>query len=166
MIRLATSDDAAVICAIYNHYVTNTTITFEEDPVAPAEMAQRIANANAQHCWYVFEQDGAVAAYAYATPWRVRPAYRHSVETTVYVKPGGGGKGIGTELYTHLILQLRKRGFRAVIGGIALPNNASVALHERLGFTQVAHFVDVGHKFGKWIDVGYWELVLKPREAN
>ena len=161
MIRQATPGDAEGICEIYNHYVVNTTITFEEDPVMPSAMALRIENVNAQHCWFVFEQDGAIAGYAYATPWRVRAAYRHSVETTVYIQPGAGGKGIGTALYTHLIVQLRKRGIRAVIGGISLPNNASIALHERMGFTQVAHFADVGHKFGKWIDVGYWELVLK-----
>lgn len=163
MIRLATSDDAAAICAIYNHYITTSTITFEEDEVDPAEMAQRIANVNATHCWYVFASDesGTIEGYAYATPWRVRSAYRFSVETTVYVKPGSGGKGIGTTLYTHLITELRQRGIRSVIGGIALPNPASVALHESMGFAQVAHFVDVGYKFDKWIDVGYWELVLK-----
>jgi phosphinothricin acetyltransferase len=162
MIRLATSGDAAAICDIYNHYIANTTISFEEAPVEPAEMAQRIENINSKHCWFVYEENSVIEGYAYATPWRVRSAYRHSVETSVYIKFGGGGKGIGTALYTHLIAELRHRGIRVLIGGIALPNPASVALHERMGYTQVAHFVDVGQKFGKWIDVGYWELVLKP----
>jgi len=160
MIRLATPADAAAICAIYNYYIVNTTISFEENPVEADDMAQRIETTNTRHCWFVYEENGIIEGYAYATPWRVRSAYRNSVETSVYINHNSGGKGIGTALYTHLIAELRQRGIRAVIGGIALPNRASVALHERMGFTQVAHFVDVGQKFGKWVDVGYWELVL------
>lgn len=166
MIRLATSSDAAAICDIYNYYIASTTISFEENPVDAADMAQRIETANTKHCWYVYEEDGHIVGYAYATPWRVRSAYRNSVETSVYIHHESGGKGIGTTLYTHLLAELRQRGIRAVIGGIALPNRASVALHERMGFTQVAHFVDVGMKFGKWIDVGYWQLVFKDNQAK
>ena len=160
MIRLASASDAAAIAAIYNHYVATTTISFEEQEVAVAEMAQRIAEVGARLPWLVFEQDGAVLGYAYATPWRVRSAYRFSVESTVYVAPGQGGKGIGASLYGSLIGALRERGLQVMIGGIAQPNPASVALHERLGFEKVAHFRRVGRKFGQWIDVGYWELQL------
>jgi L-amino acid N-acyltransferase YncA len=160
MIRPATASDAAAIAAIYNHYVASTTISFEEQEVPVAEMAQRIAEVSAKLAWLVFEQDGAVLGYAYATPWRARSAYRFSVESTVYVAPGQGGKGIGSALYGSLIGMLRERGLQVMIGGIAQPNAASVALHERLGFEKVAHFRRVGRKFGQWIDVGYWELQL------
>jgi phosphinothricin acetyltransferase len=166
MIRLATPDDAAAVCAIYNYYIANTTISFEENPVDAADMAQRIENINSKHCWFVYEENGVIEGYAYATPWRVRSAYRHSVETSVYIRHDLGGKGIGTALYTHMLAELRRRDIRAVIGGIALPNPASVALHERMGYMQVAHFVDVGFKHGKWVDVGYWELLLKPTSSE
>jgi len=115
----------------------------------------------AQFPWYVWERGGEVAGYAYATPWRVRSAYRFSVETTVYVAPGHARHGIGLQLYTSLIESLRGKGIQVALGGIAQPNPASVALHERLGFEKVAHFKRVGHKFGQWIDVGYWELQLQ-----
>lgn len=160
MIRPATTADASAIAAIYNHYVTSTTITFEEDAVAQAEMASRIESVSAQLLWYVHEQDGAVTGYAYATPWRARSAYRFSVETTVYVAPGYARQGIGLQLYSALIDELRSRGIQVVLGGIAQPNPASVALHENLGFEKVAHFQRVGRKFEQWIDVGYWELQL------
>ena len=160
MIRPASPNDAAAVAAIYNHYVASTTITFEEQEVTVGEMAQRIAEVGAKLPWLVFEQDGAVLGYAYATPWRARSAYRFSVESTVYVASGRGGKGIGSALYCSLIGALRERGLQVVIGGIAQPNPASVALHERLGFEKVAHFRRVGRKFERWIDVGYWELLL------
>lgn len=160
MIRTATAADAGAIAAIYNHYVTSTTITFEEEAVTQADMASRIASVSAQLPWYVYEHDGAVTGYAYATPWRVRSAYRFSVETTVYVAPGCARQGIGLQLYSALIDALRCRGIQVVLGGIAQPNPASVALHETLGFEKVAHFKRVGRKFEQWIDVGYWELQL------
>lgn len=160
MIRLATQDDAAAVADIYNHYVAGTTITFEEQAVSSSEMAQRIADVGARLPWYVFERDGAVIGYAYATPWRARSAYRFSVESTVYVAHDAARQGIGSQLYEALIDDLRARGLQVVIGGIAQPNTASVNLHERLGFQKVAHFTRVGRKFERWIDVGYWELQL------
>jgi L-amino acid N-acyltransferase YncA len=159
-IRLAALADAAAIAAIYNHYVQTTTITFEEQAVHIDEMARRIENVGATLPWYVFERDGAVIAYAYATPWRVRSAYRFSVESSVYVSPGVPRQGIGSQLYKVLIEDLRARGMQVVLGGIAQPNTASVRLHESLGFEKVAHFKRVGRKFGQWVDVGYWELQL------
>lgn len=160
MIRAATADDAAAIVAIYNHYIATTTISFEERPVAPDEMAGRIRDVTARLPWLVFEDDGAVLGYAYATAWRVRSAYRFSAETSVYLAPGQGGRGIGTALYKALLARLREQGVHMAIGGIAQPNPASVALHESLGFEKVAHFKEVGRKFERWIDVGYWELRL------
>ena len=160
-IRAALPADAAAICAIYNHYVTTTAITFEEAAVAEPDMAQRISDvATAALPWLVVEVDGVVVGYAYATKWRARVAYRYSVESTVYVDKDHGGQGLGRAVYTALLDCLRERNLRLVIGGIALPNEASVGLHERLGFRKVAHFSEVGMKFGRWIDVGYWELNL------
>lgn len=158
MIRKVTPADAATIIAIYNHYIATTTISFEENPVSEEEMAQRIKDVTANMPWYVEEQDGQVVGYAYATPWRARSAYRFSVESTVYVSPEHPRKGIGARLYQVLIDDLRSRGIHVVLGGIAQPNAASVALHERFGFEKVAHFKDVGLKFEQWVDVGYWEL--------
>ena len=160
MIRPATSADAAAIAAIYNHYVNTTTISFEEQAVTVDEMARRIGEVQARLPWYVFEREGAVLAYSYATPWRVRSAYRFSVESSVYVAPDQARQGLGAQLYRTLIEDLRARGLQVAIGGIAQPNPASVGLHEALGFRKVAHFSRVGCKFGRWVDVGYWELQL------
>lgn len=160
-IRPVTSADAARIVAIYNRYVADTTISFEEQPVPEAEMAERIRDvADAGLPWLVAVHEGEPVGYAYATRWRARPAYRHSVESTVYLADGASGRGWGTLLVGRLIEQLRAAGLRTVIVGIAQPNARSVALHERLGFRKVAHFADVGYKFGRWIDVGYWQLSL------
>jgi L-amino acid N-acyltransferase YncA len=159
-IRPATPADADAVCRIYNPYVQDTIITFEETPVAAAEMAVRIENLCRTHPWYVHEDAGTVTGYAYAGPWRPRAAYRDAVESTVYVESGLVGKGIGSQLYDALLAELRQRSFHCVMGGIALPNAASVALHERKGFAKVAHFREVGWKFQQRIDVGYWELVL------
>jgi phosphinothricin acetyltransferase len=159
-IRRATPDDADAICRIYNPYVTDTVISFEESPVTAADMAARIVDLSRTHPWFVYEASGAVVGYAYAGPWRTRPAYRDAVESTVYVESGLVGSGIGSKLYDALIEELRRRSFHCAMGGIALPNAASVALHERKGFIKVAHFREVGWKFQRRIDVGYWELVL------
>jgi L-amino acid N-acyltransferase YncA len=162
MIRTATAADASAIVSIYNYYVTSTTITFEEAAVTAEEMARRIDNvASAGLPWLVLESEGKVIGYAYATKWRERAAYRYSVESTVYLRQGHGGKGLAGPLYGALIAQLRECGVHAVIGGIAQPNEASVRLHEKLGFQRVAMFREVGRKFDRWLDVGYWELLLK-----
>jgi phosphinothricin acetyltransferase len=160
MIRPALISDAPAICAIYNHYITSTTVTFEEALVTTADMEQRIRDISAKLPWLVFEQDGQVAGYAYATPWRVRSAYRFSVESTVYVAPLQIRRGIGAQLYNALLERLRGADVRVVLGGIALPNPASVALHEHFGFEKAAHLRQVGRKFDQWIDVGYWQLLL------
>jgi len=160
-IRPASSPDAARICAIYNHYVAGSTISFEEAPVSTDDMAARIAEVtNGGLPWLVLDVDGVVAGYAYATKWRARPAYRHAVESSVYLDPALAGRGHGRRLYARLLDELRSRGLHTVIGGIAQPNERSVALHEALGFRKVAHFSEVGFKLGRWVDVGYWQLLL------
>jgi phosphinothricin acetyltransferase len=157
-IRPATSTDAEAIAAIYNHYVRETTVTFEEQEVTAAEMASRLADvAAARLPWLVAEAADGVVGYGYATKWRVRAAYRYSVETSIYLAPAMTGRGIGRALYDPLLDVLRERSIHTAIGGIALPNAASIALHERLGFVKVAHLGEVGFKFGRWIDVGYWQ---------
>ena len=161
MIRMANSEDAGPIAAIYNYFVENTVISFEEEAVSDTEMAARIEALHADGLpWLVMEQDGAVVGYAYATKWRARRAYRHAVESSVYVDHRCPRQGIGARLYEALVIALRERALHAVIGGIALPNAASVALHEKFGFEKVAHFKEVGFKQGRWVDVGYWQLTL------
>jgi L-amino acid N-acyltransferase YncA len=164
MIRSALSDDAPQICEIYNHYVETTVITFEENAVPNTEMSRRIADTTARFPWLVTEIDGAIAGYAYATTWKSRSAYRFSVESAIYLKPELTGRGIGDELYAALIAELRERRLHSVIGGIALPNPASIALHEKLGFRKIGVFPEVGWKLDTWVDVGYWELVLNSAE--
>ena len=160
MIRYAKTDDAAEICKIYNHYVLGTTITFEEEPVSTDEMAQRIAETLQSLPWLVWERDESLQGFCYASKWKGRCAYRHSVESTVYVRADSIGRHIGSQLYRALLDELRQRKFHTVIGGIALPNDASVALHEKLEFEKVAQFREVGNKFDRWIDVGYWQLLF------
>jgi phosphinothricin acetyltransferase len=158
LVRDATRADAAAIAAIYNPYVTESIVTFEEDPVPASEIARRIEDVLSDGFpWLVAEQDRAVVGYAYATQWKGRRGYRHSTEITVYLDQACGGRGIGSELYRELFARLERKGVHVVIGGIALPNDASVALHEKFGLRKVAHFSEVGTKFGRWIDVGYWQ---------
>ena len=159
-IRDVTAADARAICAIYNPYIAGTVISFEEEPVADDTMRRRIEEITAQHPWLVAEEGARIVGYAYAAPWHRRAAYRYTVESTIYLAPAAGGRGVGYSLYAALLEALKARGVRRVIGGIALPNPASVALHERLGFLKVGHFEAVGHKHGRAIDVGYWELEL------
>lgn len=160
-IRAAELSDAAGIAAIYNHYVEQTIVTFEETPVSDAEMAARIEDVRSESLpWLVAEEAGRLVGYASSTKWKSRTAYRFSAEITVYVEPAHARRGIGSKLYSRLFPLLQARGIHAVIGGIALPNEASVALHEKFGMRKVAHFPEVGFKFDRWIDVGYWQRTL------
>jgi phosphinothricin acetyltransferase len=161
MLRAATTTDAAAIAEIYNYYVLNTIITFEEEAVPVAEMAQRLTDVLGGGLpWFVWEEGGRVLGYAYAGKWKSRCAYRYSVESSIYLAPSATGRGLGTKLYLALIDALRAKGIHSIIGGIALPNPASVGVSEKLGFQKIGHFKEVGWKFEKWIDVGYWELIL------
>jgi len=161
MIRPVKQQDAQALADIYNHYVKNTVITFEEDCINNNEMIKRIEKiTNLDLPWLVIEENDVLLGYAYATPWKARSAYRFSVEATVYLTPKEQGKGLGTELYQALISELKQKSIHSVLGGITLPNPASVALHEKLGMTKVAHFHQVGRKFDQWLDTGYWQLTL------
>lgn len=160
MIRPARLEDSGAIADIYNWYIEHTIITFEETPLTAADIAARMTLTE-PHCpWLVLELDGVVRGYAYAGIWKARSAYRHSRETTIYLHRDYGGAGHGRILYQSLIDELRQGPIHVLIGGIALPNPASVGLHEHLGFKQVGGFTEVGKKFGNYIDVGYWQLTL------
>jgi L-amino acid N-acyltransferase YncA len=161
-IRAATELDAATLADIYNPYIIETIITFEEAAISPSDMAARVAEAHAVGLPFLLAHARSVpVGFAYASKWKGRCAYRHTVETTVYVGRDHWRCGVGTALYTKLLDLLQGAGFHAAIGGIALPNEASIALHERLGFTKVAQFREVGFKFNRWIDVGYWQLLFE-----
>jgi phosphinothricin acetyltransferase len=161
MIRPVQLADAQALADLYNPYIRDTTITFEEEPVTAEEMASRIEKVTAAYPWLVWEEAGRVLGYAYSSVWRARAAYRHSTETAIYLALDQRGQGRGAVLYRALLDELRQRGFHLVLGGLALPNEASVRLHEALGFRKAGHIREAGRKFGRWIDVGFWELLLK-----
>lgn len=163
MIRGAHAGDAGAIAAIYAPEVLEGVATFELDPPGADEIARRMA-AGASMPWLVWDEAGAVLGYAYASAYRARAAYRRTVETTVYVARAAQGRGIGRRLYAALLERLTAEGFTQALGVIALPNDASVALHEALGFRQVARLERVGYKFGRWLDVGYWQRGLAGEE--
>lgn len=161
IIRAATMQDAEGVVDIYNYYVTNTVVTFEEEPLSASDFTQRIQDVQSTSFpWLVAEHNGDILGYAYAVPWKNRSAYRFSAEVTIYLHPAHGGRGIGSRLYETLFAILQDRGLHTLMGGIALPNDASVALHEKFGFQKIAHFSEVGFKFDRWIDVGYWQRIL------
>jgi phosphinothricin acetyltransferase len=154
--------DAAACAAIYAPHVEGSAVSFEEQPPSAAEMAARIERVAATHAWLVAELAGRVVGYAYACPFQARPAYRWSVSVSVYVDAAARGRGVGRTLYLELFAGLRARGFRMACAGITLPNAASVALHEALGFEPVGVNRQIGWKEGAWRDVGWWQLELSP----
>ncbi len=160
MIRSATPGDAVAIASIYNHYIEESVVTFEVDQVSAAEMRSRIETGCATHPWLVAVDADSVLGYAYATQWKSRAAYRNTVETSVYVAREHHGNGVGERLYRELIERVAKQGFHAALGGIALPNPASVALHEKLGFRKVGELEQVGWKHDRWVNVGYWQRIF------
>ncbi|WP_321488544.1 arsinothricin resistance N-acetyltransferase ArsN1 family B [uncultured Hyphomonas sp.] len=159
-IRLATSDDAGWIADIYAPYVRDTVISFEMEPPPAEEMAQRIETTLQTYPWLVAEEAGRPLGYAYASPHRARAAYRWSCDVSVYVGPQAQRKGVGMLLYVRLLEMLEGQGFRNAFAGIALPNAASIGLHERLGFTHLGTYRNVGYKLGAWHDVGWWQKIL------
>jgi phosphinothricin acetyltransferase len=154
--------DAAACAAIYAPSVESTPISFELTAPDAAELARRIEKYSATHQFLVAEEAGEVVGYAYACRWRERPAYDWSVEVSVYVDPSRQGEGIGRALYTELFDGLRTQGYRIAVAGITLPNPASIALHERLGFAPIGALREIGWKVSAWHDVGYWQLHLLP----
>jgi L-amino acid N-acyltransferase YncA len=154
--------DAAACAAIYAPHVEGTAVSFEERAPDAAEMGARIERYGASHAWLVAEREEEVVGYAYATPFNERPAYRWSANVSVYIGDNARGQGIGRALYVALFDRLRERGFRMACAGITLPNPASEALHERLGFELVGVNREIGWKHGAWRDVGWYQLELAP----
>ncbi|WP_137284226.1 arsinothricin resistance N-acetyltransferase ArsN1 family B [Halorussus salinisoli] len=167
-IRLADEADAAAVRDIYAPVVENTAVSFEDEPPSEGEMADRIADTLPRYPWLVCETESGdeIAGYAYAGTHRKRGAYRWSVDVSVYVAADHRGKGLGRGLYESLLELLRLQGFYNAYAGIALPNEASVALHESLGFEQVGVYESVGYKRGEWRDVGWWQLQLRDRPED
>ena len=160
-VRAISDTDAEPVTRIYNHYITNTIVTFETEPVDSADMLKRIRETRDTGLpWIVAETGAGIAGFAYASRWKGRCAYRFSVESTIYLDAEQTGRGLGKRLYAQLIDEIRAISMHSVIGGISLPNEASVRLHETLGFKQIGQFEQVGRKFDRWIDVGYWQLLL------
>ncbi|MBS0214988.1 MAG: N-acetyltransferase [Proteobacteria bacterium] len=160
-VRDAVAADAAAIAAIYNVHVRGTIVTFELDEVDGGEMQRRMQQGSGLGLpWLVAESAGEVIGYAYAGQWKARAAYARTVESSIYLADTARGRGLGKRLYGELITRLRGLGIHAVIGGVSLPNASSVALHESMGFEAIGAFREVGWKLGRWIDVGYWQLLL------
>jgi phosphinothricin acetyltransferase len=157
LVRPALDSDAAACAAIYAPYVTDTAVSFEEDPPSAADMAGRIA---AAHDWLVLEDAGRVVGYAYAGTFHPRAAYRWACETSVYLQRGFERRGGGRALYEVLLPRLVERGFRVAIAGMTLPNEGSVGLHRAFGFEPVGTYRRIGFKFGRWHDVAWTQLML------
>jgi phosphinothricin acetyltransferase len=154
--------DAAACAAIYAPSVFSGPTSFEEAAPDEGEMADRVSRLTTTHPWLVAERDGVLAGYAYACSHRARPAYRWSTDVSVYVDQRNRRQGVGRRLYEDLLDRLRGQGFRIACAGVTLPNEASVALHERLGFVAAGVYRDIGWKAGAWRDVGWWQLDLNP----
>ncbi|HLK43462.1 MAG TPA: GNAT family N-acetyltransferase [Thermoleophilia bacterium] len=159
MIREATPEDAAACAVIYAPYVTDSIISFETVPPTAAEMERRI---RAAHLWLVAEREGEVCGYAYGSSHRERDAYRWAADVAIYLSAEHHGRGLGRGLYAELLDGLRGRGICVVCAGIGLPNAASEGLHRAMGFTEVGVYRRIGFKFGRWVDVRWYQLDLQP----
>ena len=160
MIREVRPDDAAQIAEIYNRYILETTISFETQPLSAEDMRIRIEEISSYFPYFVAENNGKLTGYCYAHPWKERAAYCKTLETTIYLASEAKGKGLGTRLIDRLIDECRNRGYHVLIACITAENEESCQFHERLGFKKVSHFEQVGQKFGRWLDVADYELIL------
>ena len=160
VIREFTEADVSAANALTNHYIEKTVVHFASMPATDPEFAQVWREGCKRFPWLTAESDGRFAGYAKGATWRTRDAYAHTVETGIYIARDVQGRGVGKALYAALLDRLRRDGFRIAIGGVTLPNAASVRLHETLGFRHAGTFHAVGHKFDQWHDVGFWELDL------
>jgi phosphinothricin acetyltransferase len=161
ILRPARESDFVPIVDLTNHYIAHTSIHFSYDPLAPGDMRALWLRDRDRYPWFVAEIDGQFAGYAKAAPWRERAAYQWVAELGIYVAERSHRTGVGSALYTRVIEECARAGFDSVLGGITLPNDPSVRLHEKLGFVKVAHFPRVGYKLGAWYDVGFWQRFLR-----
>lgn len=160
MIRSVQIKDVPQLADLYNFYVQTSSVTFEEDLVSIPEFEQRVNEISAKYPYLVYEENGRIVGYAYAGAFRTRVAYRFACETSVYIHKDHFRKGIAYQLYDALLKALIGSEFKTAIGGITLPNESSVSLHEKFGFQKVAEFKSVGYKFNQWYDVGFWQKLL------
>jgi L-amino acid N-acyltransferase YncA len=160
MIREVAIKDAKQIVDIYNYYVLNSIVTLDLLPFSVLDFEEKIQTISKDFPFIVFEEGSEILGYAYANTFRTKPAYKNTVELTIYINHSEIGKQIGKKLYGELLRLLKNLNYHVVIGGLTLPNEASVKLHENFGFEKVAHFKEVGYKFDKWHDVGFWQLTL------
>lgn len=165
-VRRGTGDDLAAIAAIYNHAIEHTTATFDVERVTLAERRVWFAQFDEVHPLFVCESDGAVVGYAYYLPFRQKAAYALTKECTVYVAPDAHRRGVGTALYTAVVAHARAHGIHALVGVLGQDNPASTTLHRKFGFVEVGHLREVGHKFGRFVDTHYFELVLGETPAQ
>lgn len=165
-IRLAQDADVDAIVGIYRPVVEGTAISFETSTPDRDEMARRLGETLQSYPWLVCDIDGQIAGYAYATRHRVRGAYRWSVDTSVYIKEAHRRRGVGRGLYESLFAILAAQGYFNAYAGISLPNPASVALHESMGFERIGVYRRVGYKLGRWHDVGWWQRTLNEHEKS
>ena len=160
MIRTFQIKDTQQLLDIYNYYVINSVATFDDKALSIETFSEKITDINNNYPFIVFEEYNKILGYAYGSKFRPKPAYNKTAESTVYVKQGEHGNQIGTLLYKELLTLLKKENYHVILGVLTLPNEASVKLHEKFGFKQVADLKQVGFKFGKWQDVGFWQLNL------
>ena len=160
MIRPVHINDAQELLDIYNYYVINTTANFDIEPISLKTFLEKLNHTKADYPFIVYVENNEILGYAYGSRFRPRPAYNYVAESTVYVKHTAHGKQIGTKLYAELILLLKKTNLHTVLGVLTIPNEASIKLHEKFGFEQVANLKEVGLKFGEWQNVGIWQLKL------
>jgi len=159
-IRPVEPRDVEAMQRLYAPYVASTATTFKIEIPSVADFAERVREVITSHPWWVFEAESRVVGYAYGSKHRARAAYQWTSEVSVYVSPEVQGRGVGRLLYRRLFDALADRGYRQALGGITLPNPASVALHESVGFEPVGIYRNIGFKFGRWHDVGWWQKPL------
>ncbi len=160
LIREAHPRDAAAVALIYQPYIAQTAITFEEAPVSAPDMTDRIATIQKLHPFLVAECSGDLVGYAYAAPHRPRASFRWSVDVAVYLAPTHQRRGVGTKLYQQLLPLLARQGYVMAYAGITIPNPASIGMHESMGFKQIGLYHNVGYKLGAWRNMGWWERQL------
>ena len=160
MIRPLHINDTQALLDIYNYYILNTTVTFDIEAQSLKPFLDKLNHIKAEYPFIVYEENNEILGYAYGSRFRPRPAYNYVVESTVYVKHSAHGKQIGTKLYAELLKQLKETNLHTVLGVLTIPNAASIKLHEKFGFEQVANLKEVGFKFGEWQHIGIWQLKL------
>jgi len=160
MIRQIKASDVPKILPIYNYHVQNTVVTFDIIPLSIEQYTKKVMRISDEFPFLVYIDNTEIVGFAYASNWRQKPAYNHTVESTIYTKNSAQKRQIGTKLYLELLQQLKVKGYKTVIGGISLPNEPSVKFHEKFGYEKVGHFSKVGKKFDKWVDVAFWQLNL------